>query len=87
MDEDFLKRVETSKQSIDWWREQGIQAAFEAEEINYRWEIGELTDDELLEKTKDLDNKILYLMAKGGFENRNLFETFAKVYNENERKP
>ncbi len=77
MDEDFLKRVETSKESIDWWREQSIQTAYEAEEVNYRWEIGELTDEELLEKTKELDNKILYLMAKGGFENRNLFETFA----------
>ena len=76
MDKDFLKKVETSKESIDWWRDESVQTAYEVEEINYRWEIGELTDEELLEKTKELDNKILYLMSKGEFEHRSLFETF-----------
>tara|TARA_B100000029_G_scaffold203361_1_gene201532 strand:- start:33 stop:275 length:243 start_codon:yes stop_codon:yes gene_type:complete len=75
---EFSKQANMCKKSIDWWREESIKTAFEAEELNFRYEIGELTEEELLAKTKELDNKILYLMSKGGFENRQLFETFAE---------
>jgi len=79
MNEKFLKKVETSKKSIDWWQEQARQTAYEAEELNWLYEIGELTEEELLTETKKLDGKIGYLMAKGDFEHRNLFETFAEI--------
>jgi len=82
MNKDFLKKIESSKHSIDWWREQAAQTAYEAEELNFRYEIGELTEEELLIETKKLDGKIGYLMAKGNFENRVLFETFAKIKDE-----
>ena len=85
MNEDFLNKVRLSKESIDWWMDESVQTAFEAEEIWFLYEMGEITEEELLVKTKLLDNRILYLMAKGGFENRNLFETFAKEA-QNERK-
>lgn len=74
---EFLKQANMCKKSIDWWREESVKVAFEAEELNWRYEIGELTEEELFKKTKELDDRILYLMAKGGFENRQLFETFA----------
>lgn len=84
MNEDFLNKVELSKISIDWWREESIKTAFAAEELGWLYEMGELTEEELLIETKELDNRILYLMAKGGFEHRNLFETFAKGEGEGE---
>ena len=88
MNEDFLNKVRLSKESIDWWMDQSVQTAFDAEEIWYLYDIGEITEEELLEKTRELDNRILYLMAKGSFENRNLFETFTnKESKDNEEKP
>jgi len=88
MNEDFLNKVRLSKESIDWWMDQSVQTAFDAEEIWYLYDIGEITEEELLEKTRELDNRILYLMAKGSFENRNLFETFTnKEAKDNEEKP
>jgi hypothetical protein len=85
MNKKFLNRVKINKESIDWWREESMRCAFMAEELNFRYDIGELTEEELLKKTKELDNRILYLMAKGGFENRNLFETFAEYQNERDQ--
>ena len=85
MNKEFLNKVKLSKESIDWWMDESVQTAFEAEEIWFLYEVGEITEEELLVKTKRLDNRILYLMAKGGFENRNLFEIFAKEA-QNERK-
>jgi hypothetical protein len=78
MNEKFLQQVGVSKESIDWWQEQATQTAFEAEELNFRYEMGELTEEELLIETKKLDGKIGYLMAKGNFEHKTLFETFTK---------
>ncbi len=78
MNKDFLNKIGMIKKSLDWWREQGTQAAFEAEELHWRYEMGELTEEELLKKTRELDDRIGYLMAKGNFEHKNLFETFAK---------
>jgi hypothetical protein len=86
MNEDFLNKVKLSKESIDWWMDESVQTAFEAEEIWFLYEMGELTEEELLVKTKALDDRILYLMAKGGFENKNLFEIFTKEI-KNEEKP
>ena len=77
MNKEFLNKVKLSKESIDWWMDQSVQTAFEAEEIWWLYESGGITEEELLVKTRELDNRILYLMAKGSFENRNLFETFA----------
>jgi len=82
MNKEFSKKVESIKKSIDWWREESVNCAFAAEEINWQYEMGMLTEEEVFEKTKELDNRILYLMAKGGFENRQLFETFAGYKNE-----
>jgi hypothetical protein len=82
MNKQFLDRVKMSKNSIDWWREESIKCAYAAEELNFLYEMGELTEEELFKETKELDNRILYLMAKGGFENRTLFETFAAYENE-----
>lgn len=82
MNKEFSKKINLIKDSIDWWREESVFTAFEAEELCYRYEIGELTEEELLRKTKELDNRILYLMAKGNFEHKNLFETFAQSNHE-----
>jgi len=85
MNEDFLNKVRLSKESIDWWMDQSVQTAFDAEEIWWLYDRGEITEEELLVKTRELDNRILYLMAKGAFENKNLFETFTKAA-QNEKK-
>ena len=82
MNKEISKKVESIKKTIDWWREESVNCAFAAEEINWQYEMGMLTEEEVFEKTKELDNRILYLMAKGGFENRQLFETFAGYKNE-----
>jgi len=87
MNEDFLNKVKLSKESIDWWMDQSVQTAFDAEEIWWLYDMGDITEEELLVKTRELDNRILYLMAKGAFENRNLFETFTKESKDNEEKP
>jgi len=77
MNEEFLNRIKSIKKSIDWWREESVKTAYEAEELGFRYDIGEINEEELLIKTKELDNRILYLMGKGDFEIRQLFETFA----------
>ena len=81
----FSDKINSIKESIDWRREESVKTAYEAEELWFRYERGEFTEEELLIKTKELDNRILYLMAKGGFENRNLSETFAKETNESKK--
>ena len=86
MNEDFLNKVKLSKESIDWWMDESVQTAFEAEEIWFLYDTEQITEEELLVKTKELDNRILYLMAKGAFENKNLFETFTKR-TKNEENP
>ncbi|MAF43669.1 MAG: hypothetical protein CMI54_05815 [Parcubacteria group bacterium] len=85
MNKKFAKKLDTIKESIDWWKEESVAVSFAAEELDYRYEIGELTESELLKKTRELDNRILYLMAKGRFENRALFEAFANHINENKQ--
>ena len=82
MNKEFSNKIKLMKKSIDWWREESIKTAFAAEELGFRYEIGELTEEELLKETKKLDNRVLYLMGKGGFENKILFETFASHINE-----
>ena len=77
MNKEFVEKIKMAKSSIDWWREESVKTAFEAEELGWRYEVGELTEEELLIKTEELDNKILYLMGKASFEHKNLFETFA----------
>ena len=82
MNKHFIDQVKMSKNSIDWWREESIQCAYAAEELDFCYDMGELSEEELLVRTKELDRRILYLMAKGGFENRQLFETFAAYQDE-----
>lgn len=85
MNEKFLQQVKMSKESIDWWRDQAIETTFIAEELNFLYEIGELTEEELISETKKLDGKIGYLMAKGDLEHQILFETFSKEIKDEKR--
>ena len=47
MNEDFLNKVKLSKESIDWWMDESVQTAFDAEEIWWLYDRGEITEEEL----------------------------------------
>ena len=64
------------KKSIEWWRDQSMQIAFEAEEIDFMYESGMMTEEEVVEKTQEINQKMNYLMQKGMFEHENLFREF-----------
>ena len=48
---EFSKQANMCKKSIDWWREESVKTAFAAEGLGWRYEIGELTEEELFKKT------------------------------------
>ena len=64
------------KASIDWWREESLKTSFEVEEINSEFEQGVIAEHEVLEKLRELNNRMDYLYRKGFYEQRNLFEYF-----------
>jgi hypothetical protein len=76
MKRNFSNKINLYKKSIEWWRDQSVQIAFEAEELDFEYEMGMLSDKELVERTKELNDKMNYLMKKGVFEHENLFKEF-----------
>jgi hypothetical protein len=62
--------------SIDWWREESLKTSFEVEEINSEFEEGSISEEEVLDKLSELNNRMDYLYRKGFYEKRNLFEYF-----------
>jgi len=76
MDKNFSKKLEMYKKSIDWWQEESLKIIFEAEEAEWLYEVGELTEEEVVEKTTEIRQKMKYLMVKGMFEQSNLFQEF-----------
>tara|TARA_R100000808_G_C2146685_1_gene154623 strand:- start:2227 stop:2469 length:243 start_codon:yes stop_codon:yes gene_type:complete len=76
MKKEFSKKVDLYKESIGWWRDQSMQLAFEAEELDYMYEMGMLSEEEVLVQTQQINEKMNYLMKKGIFEHENLFREF-----------
>ena len=76
MKRSFANKIVLYKKSIEWWRDQSVQLSYEAEELDWMYEMGMLTDEEVVIKTKELNEKMSYLMKKGLFEHENLFKEF-----------
>tara|TARA_B100000287_G_scaffold432044_1_gene490521 strand:+ start:6242 stop:6484 length:243 start_codon:yes stop_codon:yes gene_type:complete len=76
MKRSFTNKINLYKKSIEWWRDQSVQLSYEAEELDWMYEMGMLTDEEVVIKTKELNEKMSYLMKKGLFEHENLFKEF-----------
>ena len=76
MKRSFSNKIDLYKKSIEWWRDQSMQLSFEAEELDWMYEMEMLTDEEVIEKTKELNQKMNYLINKGMFEHENLFKEF-----------
>ena len=76
MKRSFTNKIILYKKSIEWWRDQSVQLSYEAEELDWMYEMGMLTDEEVVIKTKELNEKMSYLMKKGLFEHENLFKEF-----------
>ena len=47
MKRNFSNKINLYKKSIEWWRDQSVQIAFEAEELDFEYEMGMLSDKEL----------------------------------------
>ena len=77
MNKNFSKKLEMYKKSIDWWQEESLKIVFESEELEWLYEMGELTEEEVVEKTTEIKQRMNYLMVKGMFEHNNLFQEFA----------
>ena len=69
-------QIKLFKESIDWWREESLKTSLEVEELQVLFESGAITEEEVVEQVRDLNNKMDYLHRKGQFEQRNLFDSF-----------
>lgn len=70
-------QIKLIKKSIDWWKEESFRTTLEVEFVNIQYENGELTEEEVIDKMRELSDKINYLAQKGAFEQRGLFDVFA----------
>ena len=71
-------QIKLIKESIDWWKEESFKTMLEVEHVNILYENGQIEESEVLDKMKELSDKINYLERKGEFEQRSLFEIFAE---------
>ena len=78
MKRNINNQIKLIKKSIDWWKEESFKTMLEVEHVNALYESGQLKEDELLDKMRELSDKINYLAQKGEFEQRGLFEIFAE---------
>ena len=78
MKRNINNQIKLNKKSIDWWKEESFKTMLEVEHVNDLYESGQLKEDELLDKMRELSDKINYLAQKGEFEQRGLFEIFAE---------
>tara|TARA_Y100000310_G_scaffold317752_1_gene370990 strand:+ start:1104 stop:1349 length:246 start_codon:yes stop_codon:yes gene_type:complete len=78
MKKDIDNQISLIKESIDWWKEESFKTSLEAEHINMLYELGEIREEEAVDKLQELSNRINYLSQKGVFEQKGLFETFTK---------
>ena len=72
-------QIELFKESIDWWREESLKTSLEVEELQVLFESGAITEKQVIEQVRDLNNKMDYLHRKGQFEQRNLFDSFVST--------
>jgi coenzyme F420-reducing hydrogenase gamma subunit len=72
-------QIKLFKQSIDWWREESLKTSLEVEELQVLFESGAISEEEVVEQVRDLNNKMDYLHRKGHFEQRNLFDSFVST--------
>tara|TARA_R100000278_G_C5362527_1_gene125947 strand:+ start:139 stop:384 length:246 start_codon:yes stop_codon:yes gene_type:complete len=72
-------QIKLFKQSIDWWREESLKTSLEVEELQVLFESGAISEEEVIEQVRDLNNKMDYLHRKGQFEQRNLFDSFVST--------
>ena len=54
MNKNFSKKLEMYKKSIDWWQEESLKIVFESEELEWLYEMGELTEEEVVKKTTEI---------------------------------
>ena len=72
-------QIKLFKQRIDWWREESLKTSLEVEELQVLFESGAISEEEVIEQVRDLNNKMDYLHRKGQFEQRNLFDSFVST--------
>tara|TARA_Y100001963_G_scaffold32654_1_gene45303 strand:+ start:21226 stop:21474 length:249 start_codon:yes stop_codon:yes gene_type:complete len=70
------KKLKFFKESIDWWREETMKTSEEVEEIQVLFEAGAISEEEVIDQVRELNDRMDYLFRKGQFEQRNLFEIF-----------
>ena len=70
------QKLKFFKESIDWWREETMKTSQEVEEIQVLFEAGAISEEEVIDQVRDLNDRMDYLFRKGQFEQRNLFEIF-----------
>ncbi len=72
-------QIKLFKESIDWWKEESLKTSLEVEELQVLFESGAITEEEVIDQVRELNNKMDYLHRKGQFEQRNLFESFVST--------
>ena len=70
------KKLKFFKESIDWWREETMKTSEEVEEIQVLFEAGAISEEDVIDHVRELNDRMDYLFRKGQFEQRNLFEIF-----------
>jgi uncharacterized coiled-coil DUF342 family protein len=77
MKREINNQLKMLKTSIDWWRNESIKTSFEVEEINTEFEEGTMSEEEVISRLQEVNNKIDYLHRKGVYEQKNLFDFFS----------
>ncbi len=72
-------QIKLFKKSIDWWRDESMKTSFEVEELQALFESGAITEEDVIEQVRELNNRMDYLHRKGHFEQRNLFDSFVST--------
>ena len=58
------KKLKFFKESIDWWREETMKTSEEVEEIQVLFEAGAISEEEVIDQVRELNDRMDYLFRK-----------------------
>ena len=82
MKKEILKQIEICQISIDWWREESHALVKEAQKLERDHAFGAITDEEMVNKAKKMDQKIDHLERKGLLEQKIMYGILSGAAND-----
>jgi len=75
-DKEFLKNIKildamwTAQASLAWWHEESSKLHDQAKKVEEDFQMGAISEEEAIEKGREIGSKISYLENKGQFERK-----------------